>query len=99
MKWAVALFRVTGHAHQGRQAAGIAEGQRGQVHNHRPVAVIDDIPDIADSLLGAGDVQLAVEVHDNLVSIPDPVTQLKRRRSPWIALCSPTGSSPLAAGS
>ena len=49
--------------------------------------MIDDLPDIADSPLGAGDIELAVEVHDSLVSAPDPVTQVKRRRSRRIAPC------------
>jgi hypothetical protein len=36
------LLRVTGHAQQGAQAAGIAETQRGQVHHHRSAVAIDD---------------------------------------------------------
>ena len=64
----------------GAQAPGIAESQRGQVHNHRSAVTVYDTADVADRRLGADDIQLAAEIHDDLTSRPNPVAEDKQRR-------------------
>jgi hypothetical protein len=81
------LFGVAGHAHQGGQAASIAESQGGQVDRDRPEVPVDDIPDVVDGCFGAEDIQFAAKVHDGLAGGADPVAQLHRRRSPRIVAC------------
>ena len=70
-------LRVTGHPDQGTQTLGIAETQRGQVHNDRPMVAIDDAADVSDSHFGGGEIQLAADGRDGLAGRQDPVTQLK----------------------
>jgi hypothetical protein len=81
------LLGVTGHAHQGGQAPGIAESQGGQVHRYRPGVPVDDVPDVVDGYFGAEDVQFAAKVHDDLARGADPVAQLHRRGSLRIVAC------------
>jgi hypothetical protein len=59
------------------QTLGIAETQRGQVHNHRPVVAIDDAADVPDSHFRSGEIQLAADARDGLAGWQDPVAQLK----------------------
>jgi len=75
---------VTGHAHQGGQAPGIAESQSGQVHRHRPGMPVDDIPDVVNGQFGTEDIQVAAKVHDGLSSGAEAVAQLHRCGARWI---------------
>jgi hypothetical protein len=81
------MLRVSGHAHQGGKTPGIAESQRGQVDDNQSAVAIDDIPDVADGNLGAGDIKFAAEAHDGLASGTDPVAQLQQHRSFQVILC------------
>jgi hypothetical protein len=73
------LLCVVSHAQQGAQALGIAKFQPGQVHNHWPVVIIDDVRDVADCYFGGGDIQLAADIRDDLASGQNPVAQRNRR--------------------
>ena len=75
----VVLLGVTGYLQQGTQASRIAEAQRGEVHNDRPVVAVDDPGDVPDGRVGGRDIEFAADACDGFAGRQDPVAQLKQR--------------------